>query len=179
MLVEEVMTRDVVTIDCNKTIYDACKVYSQNKVGCLVVMDKEIVVGIITERDMIERVITQDMNPNKTKVREIMSSNIKTIHALAPLEKAAQIMRENNFKRLPVILNNKIVGIITQTDLSRTIDAFSDAVEEMAKFYDESKTNIEKIIDDWGNMLYSLKGHKKLSEHRQLDAIKDEIEMED
>jgi len=179
MLVEEVMTKDVVTIDCNKTLYDACKVYSQNKVGCLVVMDKDIVVGIITERDMIERAILKNMNPNKTKVREIMSSNIKTIHALAPLEKAAQIMRENNFKRLPVILNNKIVGIITQTDLSRTIDAFSETVEEMVKFYDESKSSIEKIIDEWGNMLYSLKGHKKLSEHRQLDAIKDEIEMED
>jgi signal-transduction protein with cAMP-binding, CBS, and nucleotidyltransferase domain len=87
-------------------------------------------------------------------------------------------MRENNFKRLPVILNNKIVGIITQTDLSRTIDAFSDAVEEMAKFYDESKTSIEKIIDEWGNMLYELKGHKKLTEHRQLDVIKDEMERE-
>ena len=179
MLVEEVMTKNVVTIDCNKTIYDACKLYSQNKVGCLVAMDKDLVVGIITERDMIERVILQNMNPNKTKVREIMSSSIKTIHALAPLEKAAQIMKENNFKRLPVILNNKIVGIITQTDLSRTIDAFSDAVEEMVKFYNDSKNSTEKMFDEWGNMLYSLKGHKKLSEHRQLDAIKDEIEMED
>lgn len=179
MLVEEVMTKDVVTIDCNKTIYDACKIYSQNKVGCLVAMDKNLVVGIITERDMIERVILQDMNPNETKVREIMSSNIKTIHALAPLEKAAQIMKENNFKRLPVILNNKIVGIITQTDLSRTIDAFSDAVEEMVKFYNDSKNSMEKMIDEWGNILYSLKGHKKLTEHRQLDIIKDEIEMGD
>ena len=81
MLVEEVMTRKVVTIDCNKNVFDACKIYSKNKVGCLVVMDKDIIVGIITERDMIERVILQNRNPKKTKIREIMSFNIKTIHA--------------------------------------------------------------------------------------------------
>ena len=106
MLVEEVMSRDIVSIDCNKEVIDACKVYSKNKVGSLVVMDKNIIVGIITERDTIERVILQNKDPKKTKVREIMSPNIITVHALAPLERAAQIMQESNIKKLPVILNN-------------------------------------------------------------------------
>ena len=135
MLVEEVMTREVVNISSDKTVLDACKLFSNKKVGSLVVMNKDITVGIVTERDTIEKVILQNKDPNKTKIIDIMSPNIITIHALAPLEKAAQIMKESNIKKLPVILNNEIVGIITETDLSRTIDAFSEAIEELVNFY--------------------------------------------
>jgi CBS domain-containing protein len=172
MLVEEVMTRNVVTIDCNKTVIDACEVYSKNKVGCLVVMDNNIIVGIVTERDTIERVILQNKDPKKTKVREIMSQNIKTIHALTPLEKAAQIMKENNIKKLPVVLNNEIVGIVTETDLSRTITAFTEAIDELIEFYADSKNNIEKIMDDWGDIIIKLKAYKKLTPYKKLDISK-------
>jgi CBS domain-containing protein len=175
MLVEEVMTKNVVTIDCNKSVYDACKSYSQHHVGSLVVMDKNIIVGIVTERDTIERVILEGKNPKKTKIKEIMSPNIRTIHALAPLEKAAKIMRDNHIKKLPVILNNEIVGMITETDLTQTIDAFSEAVEEMARFYANSRENVERMMDQWGDILVSLKGYKKLSEIKELDTIKEEV----
>ena len=175
MLVEEVMTKNVVTIDCNKSVYDACKSYSQHHVGSLVVMDKNIIVGIVTERDTIERVIVEGKNPKKTKIKEIMSPNIRTVHALAPLEKAAKIMRDNHIKKLPVILNNEIVGMITETDLTQTIDAFSEAVEEMARFYANSREHMERMMDQWGDILVSLKGYKKLSEIKELDTIKEEI----
>ena len=63
MLVEEVMTKKVVSIESNKSIYEACKKYCKHKVGSLVVMDKNIIVGIITERDTIEKVILQNRDP--------------------------------------------------------------------------------------------------------------------
>lgn len=176
MLVEEIMTKDVVTIDCKKTIYDACKLYKEKKVGCLVVMDNDILVGIVTERDIIERGILKDKSPKKTKIREIMSSNLRTIHALTSLEKAAQTMKDSKIKKLPVILNNKIVGIITQTDLSETIDIYSEAFEDLAKFYEESKGNLEKIIDEWENIIYGLKVNKKPIEHKKVELIKQDIE---
>ncbi len=175
MLVEEVMTSDVVNIDCNKTVYDACKKYSDHKVGSLVVMDKNIIVGIVTERDTIERVILKNKNPKTTKIAEIMTPNIKTVHALAPLEKASKIMRDNRIKKLPVILNNEIVGIITETDLSRTIDAFSEAIEDLTRFYNDSRSNIENILDEWGNILVGLKSYKKLTETKEIDDIKEEM----
>ena len=171
MLVEEVMTRDVVTIDCNETVYDACKLYSEIKVGSLVVMDRDIIVGIVTERDIIERAIVRYKNPTKTKIREIMSPHIKTIHALAPIEKAVQIMKENNIKKLPVILNNDIVGIITETDISQTVEFFSEALEELTNLYNESKEDIEKILERWGNILYNLKGLKKSAEPNKLELV--------
>jgi CBS domain-containing protein len=176
MLVEEVMTKDVVSIDCNKSVFDACKIYSKLHVGSLVVMDKDIIVGIVTERDTIERVILEDKNPKKTKIRDIMSANIKTIHALAPLEKAAKLMNEYKIKKLPVILNNEIVGIVTETDLSNTIEAYSQAVQELTKFYSESKDTIEKILDEWGNILYSLKGFRNITSIKHgNEIIKEEI----
>ena len=93
MLVQEVMTKNVVNIDSIKTVFEVCQEYSKYRVGSLVVMDKDILVGIITERDTIERVILKNKDPKKTKVRIIMTPNLKTIHALAPLEKAAKIMK--------------------------------------------------------------------------------------
>jgi len=175
MLVQEIMTKEVVTIDCKKTIYDACRLYKEKKVGCLVVMDNDILVGIATERDIIERAILQDKPPRETKISEIMSSNLRTIHALASLEKATQIMKENHIKKLPVILNNKIVGIVTQTDLSETIDVYSEVFENLTKFYEDSKENLEKIISEWENIIYSLKSNKKFTESKKNDLISKEI----
>jgi CBS domain-containing protein len=176
MLVEEVMTRNVFTVESNKNMFDVCKEFSKHKVGSLVVMNKKIIVGIVTERDVIERVILENKDLKKTKVRDIMSPHIKTIHALAPLEKAAQIMQEHNIKKLPVVLNNEIVGIVTETDLSRTIEAFSEAVEELARFYSDSRANLEKMMDDWGDILINLKSYKRLTENKEIDIVKEEVE---
>jgi len=118
LLVKEVMVKDVITIDHNKTVLDACDIYKEYKIGCLVVTDKESCIGIVTERDLIERTICLHRDPEKTKVDEIMSSDIKTVHALETLEKTIEIMEENKIKKLPVVQNNEIVGIITVTDIS-------------------------------------------------------------
>jgi len=168
MLVEEIMTGEIVSIDSQKSVFDACKQLSKNKVGSLVVMDKNITVGLLTERDAIEKVILQRRDPKKTKVIEIMTPNIKTVHALAPLEKAAKIMRENKIKKLPVVLNNEIVGILTETDLANTVDVVSESVEELAKFYTKSRNNIEKMMDEWENILINLKEHKKFTTTKEV-----------
>ena len=119
MLVEEAMTKRVISIDCKKTVYDACNMYKDHKVGCLIVTDNAKCVGMVTERDIIERTICELMDPEITKVGEIMSSDVKTVHALDTIEQALKIMKDNNIKKLPVVVNEDIVGIITVTDISR------------------------------------------------------------
>ena len=119
MLVEEVMTKNVITIDRDKTVYDACNMYKDYKVGCLIVTDKGKCVGIITERDLIERTVCLRRDPEKTRVNDIMSSNIKTIHPLDTIEKTLEIMKKNNIKKLPAVSKGDIVGIITITDISK------------------------------------------------------------
>ena len=119
VLVKEVMTRQVISIDSKKTIFDACNLYKDYKVGCLIVTDNGRCIGMLTERDIIERSICEHKNPEKTMVGEVMSSEIKTVHSLDTIDHALQIMKDNNIKKLPVIENEDIVGIITVTDISR------------------------------------------------------------
>jgi CBS domain-containing protein len=92
--------------------------YKEKKVGCLVVVDDETCVGIVTERDLIERSICQRRDPEKTKVREIMSQNIKVVYALDTAEKALETMKKYKIKKLPVISSEKVVGIVTITDIA-------------------------------------------------------------
>lgn len=135
MLVNELMVKNVVTIESDKTVLEACKKYKDQGVGCLVVMKNNIVVGIVTERDIIERVIVDQKNPKKAKVEDVMSKNIKTIHASAKIEKAADIMKKNKIKKLPVILNNEIVGIITITDIANILPNFSKKLFEESEVF--------------------------------------------
>ena len=119
MLVKEIMTKKVVTIHSNDTVFDACLKYRDEKVGCLVVIENEFCVGIVTERDLIERTLCMRKNPEKTKVSEIMSSSIKTIYALDKVETEIDVIKKHKIKKLPVISADKIVGIITVTDISK------------------------------------------------------------
>jgi CBS domain-containing protein len=118
MIIKDIMTTDVVSIDAGQTATAACEVYKDRGVGCLVVTQNSIIVGILTERDIIERIILGARDPNATLVEDIMSRDIKTIHALAPIENAIKIMKEQRLKKLPVILNGKIVGIVTIADIN-------------------------------------------------------------
>ena len=119
MLVKEIMTKKVVTIRSDDMVFDACILYRDEKIGCLVVVENEFCVGIVTERDLIERILCMRKNPETTKVSEIMSSDIKTIYALDKVETAIDVMKKHKIKKLPVIADDKIVGIITVSDISK------------------------------------------------------------
>lgn len=125
------MTKNVVTIQADDTVFDACMQYKKFGVGCLVVMNDKLVVGILTERDIIERIIIDQRNPKRIKVEEIMSRNIKTIHASAKIEQAAETMKTYKIKKLPVVLNNEIVGIVTATDITNIMPDFSNNLKKL------------------------------------------------
>jgi len=135
MLIQEIMTKEVVTVDSNDTIFDAFIKYRDEKVGCLIVTDKEQCAGIVTERDLIEKVVCLCKDPKKTKIKEIMSSDIKTIHPLKKLEQALEIMKKYKIKKLPVVSDDAVVGIVTSTDIVY-------ARPELTKRFMESWVNI-------------------------------------
>ena len=131
MLVDEIMAKNVVTIESDKTVWDACDVYNNHKIGCLVVTKDGHLEGIVTERDIIYRVITNQKDPRNTKIEEIMSKDIKSILPTAEVKEAAEIMNENNIKKLPVISDNgNLVGIITITDIADMIPNFLKILAE-------------------------------------------------
>jgi len=118
MLVKDVMTKNVITIDSNQTILDAYKKYRDTKVGSLIVIDHNQLVGIVTERDLIEKAIDKDLKT--TQVKDIMTANVKTITPLDNIDTASEVMEKYNVKKLPVLDDNNITGIITINDIVHT-----------------------------------------------------------
>jgi len=119
MIIKEIMTDPVITIESNEIILEACNKYKKHKVGCLVVTSGKNLIGILTERDIIERAIADQKNPQETKVEKIMSENIKTIYDTDSIEKAVEKMKKYKIKKLPVLTETEdLVGIITYKDIS-------------------------------------------------------------
>jgi len=116
MLVCEIMNKKIITINSNQTLIDAFKIYRDTKVGSLIVMENNQLVGIVTERDLIEKSINKNLK--STLIKEIMTSNVVTISSLDTLETALKIMKKNRIKKLPVISSNKLKGIVTITDIA-------------------------------------------------------------
>jgi len=130
-IVKDLMTKDVLTIDTNKTVIEAAAVMSQNDVGDLVVMENNLPVGIVTERDFVRRVLAVGKS-TKIRVSEVMSTPLKVIDPEAPIKEAARRMVNKGIRRLVVIKDNKLVGIITSTDFAKYLGkkTLSDGILE-------------------------------------------------
>jgi len=108
---------------------DACNKFRDHKVGSLLVTEADQLVGILTERDVIKRTLCEGRDPNATKVREIMSTDIKTIGPLGEIEEALEVFKKYNIKKLPVMSDNDVVGIITITDIAYTRPGIKDFIK--------------------------------------------------
>jgi len=118
MLVKEAMNKGVKTIRPSDTVKNAAQIMNENRIGSLVVVSGTgEVVGIITERDILTDIVAESKNAEDVKIEEIMTKNIITISPEKSLEDAADVMTENKIKKLPVVENGKLIGIITATDL--------------------------------------------------------------
>jgi len=115
--VRDIMTRPVITADVDLDILSAAKRMGSANVGCLIVVSGNKPTGILTERDLVKKIVAQAVDPRNVKVGEIMSSPVVAIEPEANLRDAAALMLQSGVKRLPVISNGKLVGIITDTDL--------------------------------------------------------------
>jgi CBS domain-containing protein len=119
MKIEEVMIKNVVALQEDVTAYDAVRLMNEKKIGCLVVLQYGQVVGILTERDMLERVLEKCKNPKETKITEIMTKRVVVGKPDMQLDEAAQLMFEKKVKKLPIVEGNRLVGLVTLTDLAR------------------------------------------------------------
>jgi CBS domain-containing protein len=114
--IADVMTKSVISVDASLTINEAAKMMEDTKVGAVVVMENNTPVGIITDRDFAIRVVAHAY-PIDTPVRRIMSSPLFSINSDESVRTAADLMHDRGIKKLPVIDNEKIIGIITATDI--------------------------------------------------------------
>jgi len=123
------MTTNVITIDCHRTVLEAAKLMHQQDVGDLVVMEGKEPKGIVTERDLVRRVMAQKKSL-ETKINEVMSSPLITIEEDSSIKDAARKMVKYKIRRLPVTKKAVLVGIIATSDFARQISkrSFSETM---------------------------------------------------
>lgn len=118
MKIKDCMCNNVKFVTPSTNVCDCAKIMSENKIGCVPVCDESNqVVGIVTDRDVILRTIACDKDCKSTPVSEIMTCNVCLCDANSEIEEAEHLMSQNAVRRLPVVENNKIVGIITLGNL--------------------------------------------------------------
>jgi len=117
--VEDVMVKEVITIDENSTVKEAAEVMNKFEIGCLIAVRKGKAMGIITERDLLKRVVAEAKAANKTKVKEVMSSPLVVVEPSMELEEAVKLMFQMKIKKLPVVESKRLVGLVTLTDIAR------------------------------------------------------------
>jgi len=113
------MVETVITVEATATVMKAVKLMNENEIGCLVVTKKGRAVGIITERDLLKRVIGKSKNPTRTKVQDIMTKPLIAGYSDMDLEDATRLMFEKKIKKLPVVDHGRLRGLITLTDVAR------------------------------------------------------------
>ncbi|SVA94461.1 uncharacterized protein METZ01_LOCUS147315 [marine metagenome] len=116
--IRDIMEKNVVTIEDDKTALDAAHLISEKDVSFLVIMKNNIPVGVLSESDFVKRLAADDKKASEVIVSEIMSSNFRWVEPETEIEDAIQKMLNNNVRRLVILDNNKLAGVITQTDLT-------------------------------------------------------------
>jgi len=121
MELKDIMVQNVVTVEQTESVREAAKRMNLYGIGCLIVLDKGKVVGILTERDILTKVVETSKNAAKTKVSEIMSTKLVVGSPNMDVVDAARMMLQKKIKKLPVVTDSKLVGLVTFTDIVRTV----------------------------------------------------------
>ena len=118
-VVRDIMTKDIVTIEDGKTALEAAKIMSQKGISSLIVVEDGVPKGVITERDFVKKICAKQLQPSEIKIGTIMSRIRTVADPDTPIEIAVQRMANQGIRRLPIMHEGKVVGIITVTDLAK------------------------------------------------------------
>lgn len=138
---KDIMSKSVISVDATTSINDAAKLMEDSKVGAIVVMDNNTPVGLITDRDFAVKVVAHAYHIT-TPVKQIMSSPLISISPDETVWMAADIMYTRGIRKLPVIDNDQVVGMLTATDLVNQLAVSTE--EDLQKMYHESVIKVYK-----------------------------------
>lgn len=133
LYVSDVMSKPVRAVSELLSIQDAAKVMTKHGIGCVVVSRQRLPVGIVTEGDILRRGVGSGLDLRTTHIGKLMSKPLIMIGEDATIEAAAELMTTNSVKRLPVLKNGKLVGIITATDIVRKEPVLARLIDELAR----------------------------------------------
>ena len=134
MLVKDVMTSPVVTVDEAAPSNKIAKLMDENKLGCVIITNEaKKPVGIITERDLVKRVLSKNVVPDTVKSKEIMTSPLVTIEPEATISEAARRMSRLDIRRLGVVYKGNLVGLISSKDILGVMPELIEIIQERTR----------------------------------------------
>ena len=141
MQVKDVMTHDVKTIEPDETILEAAGVMVKFRIGCLIVATKGKLKGIVTDSDILEKVVAEDKRASKVLVRDTMTKKLVMIEYDKDISDAAELMEKSHIKKLPVIKGKSLVGILTAADLAGAQPKLIEKISSLMLF-PKSRKNV-------------------------------------
>lgn len=139
MLVKDVMTSPVITIDEDDSMNKAAQLMDQHNVGCIIVTSKQgKPLGIITERDLVTRVLAKNVQTSTLTAKEVMTSPLITVDPDETLSEAARRMSRLNIRRLGVIYKGNLVGIVSSKDILAVTPELIEMIQEKARIEREA-----------------------------------------
>ncbi len=130
MKAHEIMTKDVLSVDENTSVKEAAQIMAKHNVGALIVQTPKPTFGIFTQGDLLTRVVAEGRDPEKTKIRDVMTESVQCAQSNDSVDELARIMYEENVRYLPVMEGRKLVGIISTTDLFKVIFRAAEGYQE-------------------------------------------------
>ena len=116
--IRDIMEKNVITIEKDKTAQDAAKIIAEKDISFLVVMNDGLPEGVLSESDFVRKIAAEGKKSSDVPISEIMSYKFRSVGPTTTIEDAIQKMLNNNIRRLLILENDKLVGVITQTDLA-------------------------------------------------------------
>jgi CBS domain-containing protein len=139
VLVRDVMSKDVKVVRLDSSVKEVVATMNKFDIGSIVVVQGSRPVGIITERDILRRIVEPCLAPETLTARQVMSSPVLTINETASVDEAAKLMAKKNVKKLPVMDKQKLVGIVTLTDIVIKVPTMLSILEELVRPYHRSR----------------------------------------
>ncbi|MCK4222918.1 CBS domain-containing protein [Candidatus Bathyarchaeota archaeon] len=143
--VEDVMVKEVITVDVNSTVKQAADIMNKFEIGCLIATKDGKAIGILTERDLLKRIVSEAKSPRRTKVASVMSKPIIVVEPSMDLEEAARLMFKMRIKKLPVVEHGQLKGLVTLTDLARFQPQIIRILKKLSKKV--APRRMQKVVD--------------------------------
>lgn len=118
MKVRDIMTKSVAYVNPMSTVVDAARLMQKHNVGSIPVCDQNGVIGIVTDRDIVVRNVAHGNNPQSTAVKDVMTSQVTIVNPEMDINDVSEIMSQQQVRRLPVVENNMLVGIVALGDVA-------------------------------------------------------------
>ncbi len=143
MPIKEIMTKDVVTIDIKNDVLHLARKMLSFDVGSVIITDKKQPVGIVTERDIVRKIVSKNLKPDDISIKELMTTPLVTIAATEDVTDTMHKMVKMEIRRLPVVENAKLVGIVTDTDLIAISAEMGSIFSDLIKMHREKVFSME------------------------------------